>query len=888
MGKQHLNLVVLAALLHDVGKLLERGMIFQDARKDDFYLNMCPQAKGKGYSTHLHAAHSRKFCDWLEERFDCLRNVSPEEKEWKNWCGAHHLNDESGLESSVIRYADRLSSSERDEGSYYRQRIQLRTRLEPVTERVSLHSHTACLATHYRFPLAPLSVHKQALFPQNAEQLHLTPQKDADKKIDDPSSWTHLIADHDLTEEYAALGKGLMTDLEILAKKNLDISLEQLLSTMTFLLERYTVNVPSATNVRHPDISLFDHLKTTAAIAQAMYLEQLSTGNGTQGIGTDDDPKWLLVCGDFSGIQNFIYNLTNKGAAKGLRGRSFYVQFFCQIAAEYTLRKLGLCRNALLYDSGGKFYLLIPHSMQDTLYAARDNINAWLMEEFDGTVFLGLGLCQVTAKMFKQGQMDNAWKETAEDLERDRLRKFSSLFTADFFQPQDVDPSKSCEICGSRKVQEKRICPTCDLLTRLGSWLRYAQAILIVWGNETEANTLSDLLHIKQKVSLAHLGCHAIMIPEDKLKTLQAISSNNCECLYLNEFSEQPFDKLTLPDCAISGRYVGKWNTSHSTDDHDDWDFEDFANNAEGIKRMGVLRMDVDNLGLIFIQGLQFPEREEIANKIAQGWGAVKMHNGVIKRKPMASISRMVTLSRQLNQFFSGYVPSLLRKERFQHCQIIYAGGDDLFIIGSWDQLPHLAWTIKTEFAEFCCLNPEFTISGGMTLQRGKYPIFKGAMLAGDAEERAKTIRHKRLGGSETHKDGFCFQNIPIVWEDMEYVEKIKELLHAENSENRGLAGFLSRMTSQNNKAVRDIRRIKKCSDAKAWEAIAYNSWRWRTAYQLKRRYRKAEEEPQKARWSELLFANKIEQNSTLLPVISWLEFPIRWSDYLQRDNGGN
>ena len=104
-------LIVLAALLHDSGKLLERGNVFPEARKDDIYLSMCPQAWDGPYHTHLHAAHTRKFCDWLEERFACLRDLP--DKSWKDWCGGHHRNDESGLESSVIRIADRLSSSEK-------------------------------------------------------------------------------------------------------------------------------------------------------------------------------------------------------------------------------------------------------------------------------------------------------------------------------------------------------------------------------------------------------------------------------------------------------------------------------------------------------------------------------------------------------------------------------------------------------------------------------------------------------------------------------------------------------------------------------------------------------------------------------------------------------
>lgn len=208
-------------------------------------------------------------------------------------------------------------------------------------------------------------------------------------KVFEKTAWNHLLAAHTLQSEYSILCTGLMEDIEALSEQNPDISLEQLVKSLDFLLEKYTVTVPSATNVRHPDIALYDHLRTTAAIAQALYLHQKKSGGTTRGIQEKTDSKWLLVCGDFSGIQKFIYNLTNKGAARGLRGRSFYVQHFSLLCAEFLLRELGLQRAAQLYNSGGKFYLLIPSYLQASLIAAQDKVNAWLLEIFQGSVFFG-------------------------------------------------------------------------------------------------------------------------------------------------------------------------------------------------------------------------------------------------------------------------------------------------------------------------------------------------------------------------------------------------------------------------------------------------------------------------------------------------------------------
>ena len=146
-----------------------------------------------------------------------------------------------------------------------------------------------------------------------------------------------------------------------------------------------------------------------------------------------------------------------------------------------------------------------------------------------------------------------------------------------------------------------------------------------------------------------------------------------------------------------------------------------------------------------------------------------KDSDGSIRRKDMASISRVATLSRQLNLFFSGYLGELLKE--YERCQIVYAGGDDLFVIGSWDQLPDLAQKIREAFGVFCCGNPDLTLSGGIALTGGKYPISRGADHAGAAEESAKRYR--------SEKDSFCFFGEPLSWSDFIRAKYLNELFRA-------------------------------------------------------------------------------------------------------------
>lgn len=112
--------------------------------------------------------------------------------------------------------------------------------------------------------------------------------------------------------------------------------------------------------------------------------------------------------------------------------------------------------------------------------------------------------------------------------------------------------------------------------------------------------------------------------------------------------------------------YTGKhmmtkiWVGDYTTGDT----FEQFAEQADGIKRIGVLRADVDNLGTTFVYGFQ-------------------RKNGDGK---YATLSRAATLSRQLSLFFKCYINELLEKEE-RKVAIVYSGGDDVFLVGAWNDV---------------------------------------------------------------------------------------------------------------------------------------------------------------------------------------------------------
>src|SRR5690606_30687902 len=100
----------------------------------------------------------------------------------------------------------------------------------------------------------------------------------------------------------------------------------------------YTAHIPAATVGKVvPDISLYDHSKTTAALATAIYAYHSECQTlEIDRIKDDKDPKFLLVTGDLYGIQDFIFaagGSTGRASAKLLRGRSFSVSLIAELAA---------------------------------------------------------------------------------------------------------------------------------------------------------------------------------------------------------------------------------------------------------------------------------------------------------------------------------------------------------------------------------------------------------------------------------------------------------------------------------------------------------------------------------------------------------------------------
>lgn len=320
MDKLVYQTIITAGLLHDIGKFLQRG-------------NFGPlNVTGKHPSVAKdfivsHRSFFGKFCD-----INLLIEL----------VSRHHESHSSPLELQVagaaediksyayiVSRADNYSSSERDSSTQVSaKKGYKKTALTSVFSRLELSIPREEIFSYKLNRLNPL-----AGFPiASTNALDETPYKNHLKRFGEEFS---ILVNDPAVNNFAAFYTRLLS-----------------------LLQSYTWCVPSSTQDDMPDVSLFDHLKTTSAIAaaSAMYHDV-----SLQGVTDDNLDKFRLVVGDLSGIQKYIFRATQKGhgkIAKRLRARSFFLTVLSDIVSHMIIHTFMLPIANIVMSSGGKLSLI--------------------------------------------------------------------------------------------------------------------------------------------------------------------------------------------------------------------------------------------------------------------------------------------------------------------------------------------------------------------------------------------------------------------------------------------------------------------------------------------------------------------------------------------------
>ncbi len=241
-------------------------------------------------------------------------------------------------------------------------------------------------------------------------------------------------------------------------------------------------------------------------------------------------------------------------------------------------------------------------------------------------------------------------------------------------------------------------------------------------------------------------------------------------------------------------------------------------------------------------------------------------------------LSRYSTLSRNLDLFFTGYINTIWQSkpEYKDYTQIIYSGGDDLFIVGKWDVLIKMADDIYKKFKKWTCKNVSFGLSGGIAVVPPRFPLLKAALLAEEEEKRAKD--HKYGTGKGKDKNSFSLFGFPFRWdEELKFVIEIKNDIKKMLDSKDLAQGFPSEMYNLMARAFPEY--ISELTD----RSFRYRV-KWLIAYNFKRALLREKGEETKEflkNWGQKIFTGKIEQmEESSYDALQILAIAARWADY--------
>ncbi len=711
--REHL---VLAALLHDIGKFAQRA---ERPKSGQLEGELCPSGS-HGHSTHLHVLYTDHF---IENDLPLPSMI--DKGRLARLAAAHHKPAGDSLPELILCRADRLSAgmdriAEEDSAGDYKS-----SRLLSTFSQVRLRGDEELSLEKAYYRLSPLETDP---FPYELTEARKTGYKE-------------------LFERF----------LDNIKKVPTTFGLRQYIASLDSILEKYTWCIPSSTYKNEPDISLYDHATTTAAIAQALAVYHCEQG-GVPGQPTHDTQKFLLLGGDLSGIQSYIFGLEKShgaGVAKILRARSFYLQALTKSVITSLLQGLGLLPQAKVMDAGGRFMLLLPAtaSVVDRLPAFDKSVQAWFFKRFGGRLALNLTYdLGLSESDFDQTRFKDRLDELSDRLDSRKLRKFNLLFSSGLPPVPDEQEDYAlgaCAVCQSHPVSEDAsrryeeeherplsLCRECaDNILRIGKRLPYEETRFLVLMPKGAARGGFELFD----GIFGRFEEHAEKIAPDALEIInlreRGVFTHHAIAGHLPLFTE---------DDVVRWEYEGR---SSSADEPvspgtpktfgqlaEEARIFDEEGGLRGKVFLAALKADVDNLGMIF--GMGFGDK--------------------------LSLSRFAGLSRMFNHFFAEYLVARIKKE-FPDIYVVYAGGDDLFLLGPWTDVLLFAKDLVEQFRRYVARNPELTLSAGMFVGKAALPVHAMAREAEELLERSKGFVRKAKAGKS--KNAFTLFDVTDGWE---------------------------------------------------------------------------------------------------------------------------
>lgn len=410
----------------------------------------------------------------------------------------------------------------------------------------------------------------------------------------------------------------------------------------------------------------------------------------------------MIILGDISGIQNYVFDVAEEGGgqAQRLRARSFFVQLLAETAALRVLRALNWPLTSVRLSGAGKFLLEGDSfaAVESSLVCEQHEINEWLLGQTRGELRLAIAWAD-------SGSDIVSYQEAQQRLQRSKARPWAPQTACWDSTRLILAPlGTPCSLCGHAPATEseterdtgemRQVCRMCAESREIGRRLPCGRWLIIRDRVET---TRFELLGFGVEIASSdHVTAGPGIVAVANLR-----------------------DPEERPSWCPPERFLKRRLMAHvPTDDEGTpiW-FTDLAKRSQGDDLLAVLKADADSLGVCF---------EHLLN--SKGLDAVR------------------SLSDRLDAFFAGRLRQELANHAgpWQSIYTIFAGGDDLIMVGPWNIMVDFASTMRKWFAEEF-RDHTLTLSAGLELIKPKRPIKPAVKRAEVLLNEAKDSGKDRL-----------------------------------------------------------------------------------------------------------------------------------------------
>ncbi len=684
--------IAAAGLLHDIGKLLEPAGVELSQQTRNLAQMFCPTDTVSQLSTHQHVLYTSHAFEQIQSDFGGL-----DRQQIHDIAMHHHRPSPGQLDQQILTRAD-WTASGNDRAFVPQDQEQQVNGMLSILSRVDWPEVSPKgLSEDVWLPAAPLTFGNELL-----------PESKTDRST--------------YSERCAAMVSPLLQALNIRSNSPDDWMLRILT-----VLERYLHAIPASRFRKHqPDVSLFDHSRSVAAFGSCLAVQ------------FSDEPldarsmhgRYRLLTLAAGGIQSFLFRRIpamnrgaqesgEKGIGKQLRARSFYVAMLARLASQRILSAAGLPPVNLLLDAGGRCVLLLP-DVVETLEAVNTMIRAideWVARNLGGVLRLDIAMSQsLTDSDFALGKFSATYRDLDDRLAQSRFR-----WPIPHLKP-DTAWCESGWVMGEDTSDERRVSLPVDREEFSNAIIRFGQqlpknsivAVDVLDRGPNGGNADIDLLgyRISLHHSIPDTGQPFAISEFDRWAGLPAIVT----AARVPEITQQNLPLLSrLPADVYSESRDRRVDQLLTFEELAHMSVDDTGSRVSH-PMLAVLKADVDRLGMILGYGLG----EHV------------------------SLGRYASLSRQLDTFFKGYLTRRLELN-FPGIYTVFAGGDDLFLIGPWYDIARFAGSLHGWFQQLVSHNTNLTFSAGVVFAPAGIPVSHLAEHGGEALEQSKLKGRDRI-----------------------------------------------------------------------------------------------------------------------------------------------